>query len=122
MFKRAFSFISSNLFKSKNSANNQNVSTPENQSTTTELPVQDISHFRIAIFTINKYLINKGEFTSNQLHFLINTEGYTLSKKQVWRVISKLHKAGYLDRVVLDSKKDTPYYLINTKLQNENRN
>jgi len=80
--------------------------------------LKKLAHTSIALNVMRKYFLDKGKFTSNHLYFFIKLDGYSLTRKQVWRVIYKLHKIHLINKVVLCSSdpKSAPYYKISNKL------
>lgn len=79
------------------------------------------SHTSMALFVIRKHFTNTRTFTSHDLFFFCNLEGFTLTRKQIWRVITKLQTLHFIDKIVLCSTdpNKAPFYKISNKLLNE---
>lgn len=88
---------------------------------TKQTPKDFGSHTSMALFVIRKHFINTTTFTSSELYFFCNLEGFELTRKQIWRVISKLQKIHLIDKIVLCSTdpNKAPFYKISNKLLNE---
>lgn len=84
-------------------------------------PKEFTSHTSMALFVIRKHFVNTTTFTSNDLYFFSSLEGFPLTRKQIWRVISKLQKVHLIDKIVLCSTdpNKAPFYKISNKLLNE---
>ena len=78
-----------------------------------------MSHIEILLKTIQKNFYERGRFTSDEIYFFTQLEGYNLTKKQVWRVISKFNKFNYIDKIVLDSNSHSTYYVLTDKFYND---
>jgi hypothetical protein len=79
------------------------------------------SHTSMALFVIRKHFSNIRTFTSHDLYFFCNLEGFNLTRKQIWRVITKLQTLHFIDKIVLCSTdpNKAPFYQISNKLLNE---
>jgi hypothetical protein len=83
--------------------------------------IKQLAHTSIALLVIRKHFGQTGRFTSSQLFFYIQLEGYTLTRKQVWRVIYKLRTIHLITKIVLCSNdpKSAPIYEVNSKVISE---
>jgi hypothetical protein len=76
---------------------------------------EKLTHVAIVLMTIQKHFYERGRFTSHELYFFIELYGYSLTKKQFYRVISKFNKFDYIDKIVLDSNNHNTYYVLTKK-------
>ena len=76
---------------------------------------EKLTHVAIVLKTIQKYYLDRGRFTSDELYFFIILNDYNITKKQFWRVLSKFNKFNYIDKIVLDSNSHQSYYVLTEK-------
>ena len=80
---------------------------------------EKLTHVAIVLKTIQKYYLDRGRFTSDELYFFIVLNDYNISKKQFWRVLSKFNKYDYIDKIVLDSNSHQSYYVLTEKFYSD---
>lgn len=129
--KKVWLLVKSFLFKRKKKEDQQNLPDKKNKvvnafstvSNNFSTPVQKdhlkITHIEIVLKTILKNFYERGRFTSGEIYFFTQLEGYDLTQKQVWRVVSKFNKFNYIDKVVLDSNSQGNFYVLTDKFYGE---
>jgi hypothetical protein len=85
------------------------------QSNNIETKPEKLTHVAIVLQTIRKYYYDRGRFTSDELYFFIVLNDYNLSKKQFWRVLSRLSKFNYINKIIMDSNTVNSYYILTEK-------